>query len=198
MHTDICIDPGLPNDLVSEAGVEEAQTVRRMRMKKKRMRMRGLARQPVEEPALPPSPVPALSLLVSVGGLCSGGHGVSACIKLTFCPCSLTSATGPSWTATFDPVPMDATTGSPVSRKADMSSTQILTNPPALDAPQLRCGWAGHGRRVWLWHLTWEPLPCLLGVDVDHNYPLKLFSYLVGLRTPHPPQDLRKSQIVAK
>lgn len=35
-------------------------------MRRKRMRMRGLARQPVKGPALPPSPAPALSLLVSV------------------------------------------------------------------------------------------------------------------------------------
>lgn len=34
-------------------------------MRRKRMRMRGLARQPVEGPALP-SPAPALSLQVSV------------------------------------------------------------------------------------------------------------------------------------
>lgn len=45
---------------------------------------------------------------------------------------------GPSWTATFDPVPMDTPIGPPVSKEADMSSAQILTNPPAHDAPQLR------------------------------------------------------------
>lgn len=79
-----------------------------------------------------------------------------------------------------------------------MSSTQILTNPPAHDAPQLRCGWAGHGRRVWLWHLAWEALPCLLGLGIDHSHHFKLLSYFLGLRTPHPPQHLRKSQIAAK
>ncbi|XP_008844891.1 serine/threonine-protein phosphatase 6 regulatory subunit 1 [Nannospalax galili] len=45
---------------------------------------------------------------------------------------------GPSWTATFDPVPMDAPKGPPISREADMPPTQSLTNPPAHDAPQLR------------------------------------------------------------
>lgn len=48
-------------------GVEEAQTARRRTRRRTRRRMRGLSRQPVEEPALPPSPAPALSLLAQVG-----------------------------------------------------------------------------------------------------------------------------------
>ncbi|ERE47668.1 serine/threonine-protein phosphatase 6 regulatory subunit 1-like protein, partial [Cricetulus griseus] len=44
----------------------------------------------------------------------------------------------PSWTATFEPVPTDAPTGPSVSKKTDMSSTQIQTSSPAHRAPQLR------------------------------------------------------------
>lgn len=79
-----------------------------------------------------------------------------------------------------------------------MSSVQILSSPPAHNSSQLRCGWTGQGRRVLLWHLVWEALLCLLGLGVDHRPPFKLLFYLLGLRTPHTPQHLRKSQIAAK
>lgn len=53
-------------------------------------------------------------------------------------PSPSTQPPGPSWTATFDTVPMDAPTGPPVSKEADMSSIQIPSSPPAHDSPQLR------------------------------------------------------------
>ncbi|XP_059138067.1 serine/threonine-protein phosphatase 6 regulatory subunit 1 isoform X7 [Peromyscus eremicus] len=65
------------------------------------------------------------------------GQAVSGRTSPSSFPSPSPQPSGPSWTATFDPVPMDAPTGPSVSKEADMSSTQILTSPPALDAPQL-------------------------------------------------------------
>nr|XP_042127001.1 serine/threonine-protein phosphatase 6 regulatory subunit 1 isoform X3 [Peromyscus maniculatus bairdii] len=66
------------------------------------------------------------------------GQAVSGRTSPSSLPSPSPQPSGPSWTATFDPVPMDAPTGPSVSKEADISSTQILTSPPAHDAPQLR------------------------------------------------------------
>lgn len=77
----------------------------------------------------PVIPAPAPSLRV---GACAGRawSGASGCLPLCS-PLCCSPSPGPSWTATFDPVPVDAPTGPQACREKELHS-----GPPAPQEPR--------------------------------------------------------------